>query len=399
MKKRWLGTALALLLAVLLLSGLILMAGASSTVYLIAVNDVVLQVTPENMPVMQEGQLYIPYTMLSNVVTGTDLGVRAQYSSVRGTLTVLSGEHSVVFDLKRNTAGDENGAAVAAAALVRNSMIYLPIDWLCRYFDSLVYSLTYTPYGVLVRLSSPAAVLTDAEFVDAADSLLRQKYIAYRNALAASSGPTPTATATVSPSPTPSPSVTPSPSPTPTPTQTPEPVPTAQVCLALRWGRRADEVTELLEENGQRALFLFTCQELMVQDDLVRRLTARGHQVGLLLTGENEEDCLRQLEQGRQLLSDICRSAVLIVSADALSAGGRQALEEAGCAVWSAHIRAQEMTWDALENQLRTDRLNLVELTCDEAGRELLEEALPQMTGEAYRLRQALAPVLRDANG
>lgn len=384
MKREWLKSVLAVLLLVLMMGSLILFAGGSSQVYLLSVNDKVMEMTAENMPLMSGNQLYIPYTMLSSQATGINLGVRAQYRAARGTLTVTDGRLVVTFDIRKNTAHDAWGTPQSATALVKNNMVYIPVDWLCRFFEQLDYSLTYTSFGILVRLTNDAVVLTDEEFIDAADSQLRQNYLDYQNALKGQGGsPSPTQTAS------PTGSQTPAQSPTPS-----QPVAAVRVYMALRWGEKAGEAARLLEQYDRQGLFLFTCRELMEQDDLVRRLIAGGHQVGLSLEGLDEESCLDQLAQGRELLKAISHSPVLIVSAPELSRQEAQRVTDAGCALWSAQVCADGLTWRQLSRKLDAEQDNRVEFTCDEQGVELLEEVLPQFAEEPYQLCPTLAPYL-----
>lgn len=380
MKRGWLKSIAAVLLLVLIMGSLILFAGGSSQVYLLSVNDRVMEMTAENMPLMSGNQLYIPYTMLSSQATGINLGVRAQYRAARGTLTVTDGRLVVTFDIRKNTAHDAWGTPQSATALVKNNMVYIPVDWLCRFFEQLNYSLTYTSFGILVRLTNDAVVLTDEEFIDAADSQLRQNYLDYQNALKGQGG---------SPSPTQTGSQTPAQSPTPS-----QPAAAVRVYMALRWGEKAGEAARLLEQYDRQGLFLFTCRELMEQDDLVRRLIAGGHQVGLSLEGADGESCLDQLAQGRELLKAISHSPVLIVSAPELSRQDAQRVTDAGCALWSAQVCADGLTWRQLSRELDAEQDNRVEFTCDEGGVELLEKALPQFAEEPYQLCPTLAPYL-----
>lgn len=384
MKREWLKSILAVLLLVLMMGSLILFAGGSSQVYLLSVNDKVMEMTAENMPLVSGNQLYIPYTMLSSQATGINLGVRAQYRAARGTLTVTDGRLVVTFDIRKNTAHDAWGTPQSATALVKNNMVYIPVDWLCRFFEQLNYSLTHTSFGILVRLTNDAVVLTDEEFIDAADSQLRQNYLDYQNALKGQGG-------------SPSPTQTASPTGSQTPTQSPvpsQPVAAVRVYMALRWGEKAGEAARLLEQSDRQGLFLFTCRELVEQDDLVRRLIAGGHQVGLSLEGADGESCLDQLAQGRELLAAISHSPVLIVSAPELSRQDAQRVADAGCALWSAQVCADGLTWRQLSRELDAEQDNRVEFTCDEAGVELLEKVLPQFTEEPYQLCPTLAPYL-----
>lgn len=392
MRKRWLRRLIPIVLAVLMLCALIFPA-SGATVYFMSVNDMVLEMTAENMPLVVSSILYVPYTMFSSRITNVDLGVRAQYSASRGILTVTDGEKTVTFDTRRSTAYDENGTKVKAQAVVRNSMAFLPVHWLCNYFPTVRYTLNRTPHGILVRIVNNAVKLTDAQFVDAATDMLYENLLRYQSSIAEPEpSPSPTATATPEPTPTVSPSPPPTSSPTPPPTTTPAPAP--KVWLAFRGGSNTAGAADALERAGLKGLFLFTSSELIVQDDLIRRLIARGHQVGLALTGSDPEFCLTQLAAGRQLIADIARTPVLIVSAPELDEEHHQALQDAGCAIWSTTLEAGVTTAAALLIRLNPEKENYLQFTCDENGVALLTRCLPSLTGDDYRLQKTLAPTL-----
>lgn len=59
------GLLAAALCALMALGFAVPASGAAGTVYLMAVNEKVLDTTAENMPAVMGGVLYVPYTMLS----------------------------------------------------------------------------------------------------------------------------------------------------------------------------------------------------------------------------------------------------------------------------------------------------------------------------------------------
>ena len=344
--------------------------GSSGTIYLMAVNERVLDVTAENMPTVMGGVLYVPYTMLSIRDTGINLGVSALYSTTRRTVLVSNGQAGIVFDLQSNTAQDLQGNPVSARAMVRNSMTFLPIDYLCSYFGTISCSRVYSDYGIVVRVTNGAAVLRDLDFVDAAANNLADSLRGYYASI--------TPPETTAPVPT-------------TPPTTP-PV-QAEVLLALRWGGQAEELARLLEDRGARALFLFTAEELRERDNTVRRLTAAGHTIGLVLTGEDVETCAVQLEEGRRLLGLIARYYALVVSADALDDKGREALRQEGCAVWLPEFRGEDYRSGAdLVEALNPQLANKVE--CGAESTAFLRSLLDAMDEESCSLRQPTAPLL-----
>ena len=356
--------------------------GSPGTVYLMAVNERVLDVTAENMPTVMGGVLYVPYTMLSIRDTGLNLGVSALYSYSRRTVLVSSGQSGIVFDLQTNTAQDLQGNPLPVRAMVRNSMTFLPIDYLCGFFGTISCSRMYSDYGVVIRVTNGSAVLRDQEFVYAADSLLADSLRGYYASIAPPETAPPEATLPpTAPPPT-------APPPTAPPVQ-------AEVLLALRWGEQAEELARLLEDRGARVLFLFSVEELRAQDDAARRLTAAGHTIGLALTGEDGETCAAQLEEGRRLLGSIARYCALVAGADALDGEGREALRQVGCAVWSPGFRGEDYhSGAALVEALAPQMVNGVELKCGAGSAAFLRSLLAAMDEESCSLRQATAPLL-----
>lgn len=363
----------AAVLCLALLLGAVARASSTGGIYFMAVNETMIETTPANMPMVSGGTLYVPYTMLSIRETGVRLGVNAQYSTTRRTVLVSNNQQAVTFDVQANTAYDLDGNDVGARATVRNSMVFLPIAWVCEYFGSISYSTSRTPYGTLVRVTNSAAILNDAALVDAADSMLRDNLARYEQAIGQQQQP----------------SVNPSASPSPQPEDGPE------VCLALLWEERAQDVARQLEALGHRGLFLFTPRQLQEQGEAVRRLAAAGHGIGLDLTGASVEQCVQQAREGSALLSDLAHCPVYIVRADSLSTEGREQLAQKGWAVWSATLRAQDVSGASqLLSQLSYGQRNYVECVCSGQQLSLLSAALPSLASDSYRLYQAVAPLL-----
>ena len=352
--------------------------GSSGTIYLMAVNERVLDVTAENMPTVMGGVLYVPYTMLSIRDTGINLGVSALYSTTRRKVLVSNGQAGIEFDLQTNTAKDLQDNPVPVRAMVRNSMTFLPIDYLCSYFGTISCSRVRSEYGTVVRVTNGAVVLRDLAFVDAAANNLADSLRGYYASIAP-----PETTA-----PVPSVPSVPSVPPSVQPVQ-------AEVLLALRWGEYGEEIARLLEDRGARALFLFTAEELRGQDNAVRRLTAAGHTIGLALTGEDAETCAAQLEEGRRLLAAVARYYTLVASAGALDGKGREALRREGCAVWSPGFRGENYSSGAeLVEALDPQVANGVELECGAGSVAFLRSLLAAMDEESCYLRQPTAPLL-----
>lgn len=357
-----------------ILTGSASVSASAADVNLMAVNDRVLETTADNMPRTVGGVLYVPYTMLSYLDSGINLGVNAMYSTTKRTVLVTDGQRAVTFDIQAGSAQDQDGGSVPVRAMVRNSTVFLPIDWLCEYFGSISCSRPRTPYGTLIRVTNSAVIHSDRDFVDAADSLLSsslQRYLASGGG-GGENGPPPSEEPVVS-----------------------EPPSGAELYLALRWGAEAEECARLLEGRGLRALFLFAPEEVWAQDGLVRRLVGAGHTVGLALAGEDVSGCLREAEEGRAALAAAARCSVLLVSAPGLDKKDRAELAEAGYVVWAAAVDGADFSSGrALVQGLNARRVNYVELSCGSGGASFLRAALSAMEEEECQLYLATAPAL-----
>lgn len=372
--------------AALLLGLLSPASGAAGGVNLMAVNERVLDTTAENMPRTVGGVLYVPYTMLSNqVINGINLGVSALYSTTRRTVLVTDNQRGVIFDFQNNTAALLDDTPVSARAMVRNGMVFLPIDWLCQYFGTIRCSRVHTPYGTLIRITNSSAILSDTAFADAAGPQLADNLRRYLDSRA---------------EPVPNTPQQPTSQPTSRPIET-EAIPAtdppsgAALFLALRPGAAALDCAQVLENRGQRALFLFTEEELAQEGDLIRRLVGAGHTVGLALTGESAEDCLLEAQRCGDLLACAAKCQALIASAPGLGRSGRRELAAQGFVVWTTTVRGGDFSsGEALVQGLRTDRVNYVELPCGVGGGAFLRSALSAMDEENCQLYAATAPAL-----
>lgn len=374
--KHWKKALPAVMILAALLAGLLLPAsGSVPSVNLMAVNDTVVDITVENMPRTVGGVLYVPYTMLSKRDTGiNNLGVNSMYSNTLRTVLVSDGQRGVVFDTQANTAQDLEGEPVPARAMVRNTTVFIPIDWLCSYFGTIRCTRTRTPHGTLIRVTSSAAILSDRDFVDAADNQLSANLQRYLESGGRGEGDDPSPSGGVEAS---------------------QPPSGAELFLALRAGASAQDCAQLLESQGQRGLFLFAPEELSGQGDLVRRVAGAGHTVGLVLTGDELEHCLAAAARGRELLAAAARYNALVVSAPGLDDAGRKALEREGYVLWSATAHGSDFpSGSALVRGLNTRRVNFVEIECGTAGAAFLRGALAAMEEENCQIYQATAPAL-----
>ena len=377
--KRWSALFCALVLA--LGSALSAMSASSAeTVYFTAVNDTLLSLTAGAMPILSDGVYYVPYTALDASSTGSGLGVYTSRNTAKNLVLVYSRKRTVTFDLSGGPTVDSEGLSFTARAITRNSMVYLPLAWTCFYFG-ITYNLLDTDYGTLIRIKSDSVVLSDSQFLDAAKTAIRRRYLTYESSLSGGSSSSPA----VSPS-SPSSSASPSPSPSTVPEET------TLLSLAVRCDS-GDPASMLsaLESAAVPAVFFFPKDTLAANDDLIRRLLGSGYQVGLLITSSTREEALSEYEEGCSLLAEIARFRPrMVLAADSNVTG---ALTDAGCAIWHADVTGSAENGETLSAQVRRIRRAvskggeryLLELSDSQRSAQALNSLFSQLSGSLFR--------------
>lgn len=308
-----------------------------------------------NCVVTYGGLTYVPYYVFSNY----GIGISYTYFSSASTAYLYSGEKQLFFEMSGGDTYDGENNHYSGSAIVRGGTVYLPLNLMYRFFGNFNYSyLTGSEYGTVLRITTDAVVLTDAEFLRAARNAMRS-YAASWNAEAATPTPSPVPTATASPLPvpTPYPTATAVPAPSGTPAVLPagepeEPKTHKGERLTLSFaGLPGEAVLETLREKGVETCFFLTAEELRADPDLVRRIIGSGHLVGLLCAAapaeadapeEQPEDRLRaELSEAAGLLFACARQrAMLFAAPDAAAETCRSAAAEEGM-VWCPASNAE----------------------------------------------------------
>ncbi len=166
---------LCILLAALMLCSLLpLGALASPTVYFSAVNDTLLDLGDETMPLWSSGRLYVTYASAWK----SDLGISYSYNKNTKKAIFYQHQNVLVCDLEKNTVTDNDGGSYSGAPLDRGGLVFVPVTALVEFFD-LDYSYTKIDQGYLVRIKNDDVVLTDERFIEAATAPMSQRYERY----------------------------------------------------------------------------------------------------------------------------------------------------------------------------------------------------------------------------
>ena len=354
-----------------------LSAGATPTVYLLSLNDKMVDLPGGLRPMSINGSVYVPYSAFDRTASGVDLGVYYGIDSTQGiTLTLYSRNAMLVFRVNQGTCEDGQGNRMGFRCWVRNNTFYMPAAAICDFFGLHYANMATADRGTLIRLTSEKATMSDEFFLSSAGSAMAYRYY---NAIQALTGQAPTSAA-------PTPSAAPVPTPTPTPSR--EEL-TVYLALDLSECEDSGAVARL---EGLPLLILLTPDTLLRSPSLVRKLWAKGFSLGWKVSGTAEE-ALEELNRGNDLLAHLVRGRTRIVWA---SRELQEELTRQGWLCWRPNMTDSGITsnLNQLEKRRTTARLTLSGAPGDLTNAELLIRRLHR--DERYALRE---PVETDLGG
>ena len=249
MKKRW---AMGLLCCLLLFQ-LAFPAKAAGSVYFVAAEESVLPVTDATMPFWANGYLYVPASVFTN------LGISVINNTAKKMTVLEKDRRAMLFDWAKGTAQDSSGSLFTPGVIQSGGLVFVPASTVANFFG-LQYSVTDVTNGYLVWLRSPDFGMSAKDFANAATYNMEERYNAYNRDATSST--------------TPNVPVTPS-----------APTRGARIHLCLEADQRTSGLLDALDRANGWATFYCTPDYLEANGALLRRMTASGHTIGILLDG------------------------------------------------------------------------------------------------------------------
>lgn len=322
MKKKAAALALCLALCLALAPSA---AEAAGSVYITAAGNDILPLDDAAMPFLSDGSLYVASSIFTGQVNKA-LGVAYLPSSVSNpNLCILyAGSRSLMFDLTGGFVRDTDGNITYRRAIRRGGEIFVPVSVVADFFN-LEYSVTplsvstagESSYGALVWIRQPNFGLSEKEFINAAFSQIAVRYEQYLREQTPESG---------------------GPGEGPSGIRLPE-GDGKSIYLCLEAGGSTAAQLDALDAHDAQAAFFCSLEFLESQGDLLRRMTAAGHAVGLLAdAGDPERTVAEQLEAGNRLLSRATMGKTRLVKLQNGDEGDRRALRAAGFSCLEAEL-------------------------------------------------------------
>ena len=263
-------------------------ARAANYVYFVAIGENIMPLSDRTMPFWSNGYLYIA----SSIITGSardTLGVSCVRNNAQKRVVLYSREEaeSLFFEWEKDYATDKVGNVYSPGAIYKNGEIFIPAALVARLFN-LQYSVTAVNAeadgesirGDLVWLRKPGHVLSASVFADAASSgAIPERYADYLKEKRVQETP-----------------------------ETTDPADEVEVdgkriYLCLSAGNETETLLNLLDQYHSQAAFFCDQDFLETQGGLLRRMTATGKTIGILVDAADTEQSLEeQLEAGNRAL-------------------------------------------------------------------------------------------------
>lgn len=270
--------------------------------------------------------------MSGELMVSTDLfqqyfGASVRYDGVGGKmLTISKGARALFYDINAGTVQDSSGQVYNHAAYIQNGGFMVPIQFTARYLG-----LGYRYIdSSMVRVTDSRATLSDSQ--------ISRMYA--ENTTSTSIQPS-------VPESTTGDSIVTKP-PEPSEPEEKEPV---ERRLYLTFTDSPSAYTKgilnVLAQTGAKGTFFVTPEDMQKYPEMVVRMAAEGHTIGISVTGEevlnDAAQCQAYLEECDVLLRRLVKqSSFLVRTEGAVSAQVQQLLEKQGYRVWGAHLDAAD---------------------------------------------------------
>lgn len=276
MKKR----GVALLLCLMLLVQMAMpQAEAAKQVCFVAAGENILTLTDDTMPFWYNGYLYVSASIFTGVARDS-LDISRVYNKTMTQVVLYCEGDALLFDINTRYAQDVDGNIYRPGGVVRNGNLYVPAAVVAEFFG-LQYSFINVPRGYLVWLRRPDSLqIQDSLFADAASFAMEEKYSEYIKSKETEQEAAPE------------------------PELPAAPVITDRVMyLCFRAGEDTLMLLDVLDRYDAQAAFFCTPEFLETEGALLRRMTATGQAIGLLVDAEDPDQTVEeQLEAGNQTL-------------------------------------------------------------------------------------------------
>lgn len=335
---------------------------AADDVYFSVTNNKILPLSQSTMPVIQDGQLYLPYTFFSSGELGIFVAPGENkvllYSSISKRLT---------FDALRGTIIDQDdNQYYLYSPIMHNGIVYVPAEMVCKFFGLTPPSVIDAEPAPIVRIKSATLIINDATFPSLFKNELQTAYDIF--------------TGKTTPSPSPS---------------SPGAVPSyGNVTIYLSFtdlsGGTLGEVLDTFDNTPYKSCIFVAEDEVADNADLLRRAAAAGHSIGIWLKNGTYEE----YQKASALLFEAAKIKTVLVTATGSAAAPAKAVAAAEHLIfWNTTKRydaAVKFSLSGITGKLSTGSIPRESLSfdCSDKTSGILSAFLSYLSEYKYNVRR-----------
>lgn len=304
---------IAVTLIILLIVASIPVAHGSGSICFIGINDSVpMYLSAAEAPYYKGGSLYVPYTVF-NAGAG---GVAVSYNAEKGSLALFTRAKRLVYDLNAGTVTDEAQRVTKVDFAFKNGILFIPATKATSHFGLTATMLTSLSGNPVLRLTDGSQQLDNNTFIRKAETLIDIILESEEGSSNTSPGQ-------------------------PGNDEGQTPSGPATVYVAVAGDAVSEQSLNALIAANVRAVFFLTSEQILQQRDLVRKIYAAGHQIGL--AADANADPEQTLQAANEALDQVLFHKTLLVL---LSGGTSELPQYAVFREWGSRTNVES----ALEN-------------------------------------------------
>jgi len=256
-----------LLVVIIMISAVPDVHGANG-IFFVGVNDSVpMYLSDAYTPYYKGNVLYVPYTVF-NAAPG---GVAVSYNIEKGSLALFTRAKRLVYDLNAGTVTDESSKVGRVEVVYRNGMLFIPATKAFSHFGLSTALLTSQSGCTVLRITDGSQQLENSTFIRKAETLI-SIILDQQTSTEEDEQKTPDAGEMES-------------------VDTSGP---ATVYMAIAGEAVNEKTLDILRDTGTRVTFFLTSDQIRNHKELVRRIYADGHMIGVTVSAgiENYKEAI-----------------------------------------------------------------------------------------------------------
>ncbi len=323
---------------------------AANEVY-VGINNAMLPLD-NAMPFSSGGTWYIDYMDF----TRGDLGISASYNKDLGTAVLYNWDVTLVFNVGKGTAYKEGGTQFNQRSFFRNGTVYVPAAFVAEQFGI---TFSYISEVSTLRFRTTSS-MSDTMFTYIARNRIPDLLAAYNKS---------------------QPSVTPAPEPDPGNNSVPDTKDdltnnVVYITVNIKSPEKLNEITTLLNNYNLPAT-LFISKDAMIDDNLIRRLCAGRHSIGIYANSTAEAS------QANDLLFTIAKEKSRLLRADSKISDA----EVNGYRQWGTNLDARVRNSTQINNLLNTRASTVLLFDESDTSINRLKSVLAHINKQKFTVR------------